>query len=220
MCTDVTQGGLPGYVGAIDHQEVQLGSVTILLETWPQYRIGSSVWPSGWLLAHALLEGVAELPQVKGRHVAELGAGPGIPGLVCGMLGAASVTVTDRIELVPLITKNIEVNGLTANCRAQALDWPFACDSSLACINRGDAGPLDIVLAADVVYYEEQDPLMDALVALLAPQHTVLVLAYRQRTSADREYLEQRILPRLAYQKLEHSNPQHGSCEIYVGTMR
>ncbi|CAE8706547.1 unnamed protein product, partial [Polarella glacialis] len=199
---------------------VDLGSTTVILETWPNFRIGSCAWPSGFLLAKALSEGLEGLPVVKDQQVAELGAGPGLPGLVCGKLGAASVSLTDYAELVPLLRQNIKLNGLEGNCSALALDWPLAPQSSLA-VARRPGGPLDVVLAADVVYFEEQDPLVDALEALMAPRQTVLVLAYRERTSSDRFYLQERILPRLeAPQRIDYGSPEHGSCEIYIGCLR
>jgi len=189
-CDDITEGGLPGYVGLVKRDEFRFKDLTIRIETWPDYRIGSIAWPSGMLLARALAEGFGGLPQIVGRHVAELGAGPGLPGLACGHLGAAGVALTDRVELVPLMERNIELNGLSSNCRAEPLDWPLAWESPLSAASRAASGaaPLDVVVAADVVYFEEQDPLIEALSALLVPEHTVLVLAYRQRTDADRAY--------------------------------
>lgn len=223
LTTDVTEGGLPNYVGLINQDEMSFGSVQLRMETWPNYRIGSSIWPSGALLGKALAEGLPGLPEVRGKHVAELGAGPGIPGLVSAKLGAASVTMTDLVELVPLMRKNIELNGLEGNCFADTLDWTMSSDSPLSVSNRGKAGegPLDVVLGADIVYFEEQEPLMDAIDALMAPRHTILVLAYKERTGADRAYLNERILPRLEeVTRTDYEAGDVGQCEIYVGRMR
>uniref|UniRef100_A0A7S0B7M7 Calmodulin-lysine N-methyltransferase n=1 Tax=Pyrodinium bahamense TaxID=73915 RepID=A0A7S0B7M7_9DINO len=221
MCSDdLAAGGLPSYVGMVKRDEVQLGSLTLQIETWPDYRIGSSVWPSGVLLAHALATGAAGLPAVCDLRVAELGAGPGLPGLVCGLLGALSVTLTDRTELVPLLDRNVELNGLSGACGAQALDWSWAHRSPLAAAGSSAVGPLDLLLAADVVYFEEQEPLLDAITALMAPGRTMLALAYRERTPMDRHYLNERILPRLDASRVDYEAPGHGSCEIYVGRLR
>jgi hypothetical protein len=43
---ETDNGGLPGYCGLVEREE-KLGFV---LETWPQYRIGGSLWPSGEIL--------------------------------------------------------------------------------------------------------------------------------------------------------------------------
>lgn len=220
MVTDVSQGGLPGYAGLVDQAKLDLGPMQLRMETWPDYRIGSIVWPSGILLARALAEGLPSLPSVQGRHIAEIGAGPGIPGLVCGKLGAASVAITDRLELVPLIEQNIKLNSVESACQALELDWEFAMNSPLARTKRGTAPPLDLLLAADVIYFEEQDPLIDALRNLMVPGHTELVLAYRERTPADRMYLNERILPCLdAPRFVCYEAPAHGSTEIYIGRL-
>eukprot|EP00927_Polykrikos_kofoidii_P062408 TRINITY_DN57222_c0_g1_i1.p1 TRINITY_DN57222_c0_g1~~TRINITY_DN57222_c0_g1_i1.p1 ORF type:complete len:268 (+),score=34.16 TRINITY_DN57222_c0_g1_i1:73-876(+) len=221
--TDVTEGGLPQYVGMVDHEEMVFGPMKFSIETWPDYRIGSMHWPSGRLLARAFAEGAlpSVLPPVAGRHVVELGAGPGLPGLVACKLGAASVTLTDLVELVPLMNNNIRHNSVEAVCRADTLDWLGAGRSRLAAANRGALGPLDIILAADVVYVEEQEPLMGALLALMAPGHTKLVLAYKNRNPGDRAYLNERILPRLdGVVQAVFGTPEDGETEIYVGTLR
>lgn len=54
-----------------------------------------------WLAAHALARTLMAAPGiVKGRTVAELGAGPGLVGLVASRLGARQVTLTDSEDAV------------------------------------------------------------------------------------------------------------------------
>ena len=81
--TDVTEGGLPGYIGCVEREEMNFGVVQLVVETWPEYRIGSSHWPSGRLLAKALSDPAVSdfFPVVAGRHIAELGAGSDWEGL-------------------------------------------------------------------------------------------------------------------------------------------
>lgn len=226
-------GGMPGYIGLVKQESMAFGRTSLQVETWPDYRIGSMHWPSGRLLARAIGEGAWRdvLPSFAGCSVAELGAGPGLPGLVCARLGARSVTLTDLVELIPLIDKNIELNGLQSVCAAETLDWMDAGRSPLAASNRGTEGPLDILLAADVVYVEEQEPLLGAMVALMAPGHTQLVLAYINRSPADRTYLNTRILPRLEGVRqcvlgtntdpdLERTSHYGKDIELYVGRLK
>mmetsp|Transcript_42631 Transcript_42631/g.92898 ORF Transcript_42631/g.92898 Transcript_42631/m.92898 type:complete len:278 (+) Transcript_42631:48-881(+) len=220
LTDDPFEGGLPGYIGHVEQKKITVGKFDLAMEVWPAYRIGSSIWPSGVLLAQALATGLRGLPTVQGKEVVELGAGPGVPGLVCGKLGARNVFITDREELVPLVARNIELNGLVGTCHAEELDWEHVRSSKLRVSSRGDLGAVDIVIAADVIYFEEQDPFMDALEQIMAPGKTWLVLAYRERTPADRMYVEGRILPRLVeVHRLDYTMPDHGACEIYVGRL-
>jgi len=233
LTDDPFEGGLPGYVGAIKVESMVFGRVALQVETWPDYRIGSMHWPSGRLLAQAIGERAWPdvLPSCEGLSVAELGSGPGLPALVCAKLGARSVALTDLVELVPLMDKNVDLNGLRGVCTCETLDWLDAASSPLAAANRGAQGPLDILLAADVVYVEEQEPLLGAMVALMAPGHTRLVLAYINRSPADRVYLNTRILPRLEDVRqcvlgtntdpdLERTSHYGKDIELYVGRLK
>eukprot|EP00419_Tripos_fusus_P049274 CAMPEP_0172820286 /NCGR_PEP_ID=MMETSP1075-20121228/15160_1 /TAXON_ID=2916 /ORGANISM="Ceratium fusus, Strain PA161109" /LENGTH=228 /DNA_ID=CAMNT_0013660929 /DNA_START=139 /DNA_END=825 /DNA_ORIENTATION=+ len=225
VTNDVTEGGMPGYSGLVKNETIGFGQITLQIETWPDYRIGASHWPSGRLLAKALAESAFPglLPEIEGRTVLELGAGPGLPSMVCGKLGAASVVLTDLVELLPLMNRNLELNGLLNTCRVDVLDWDGAAASphSVASRHRSGDAALDILLAADVVYIEEQEPLIEALVALMKPGHTQLVLAYKNRNPGDRRYLQERILPRLdGVRFAEFSTPEDGRTELYVGHLR
>ncbi|CAK0818255.1 unnamed protein product, partial [Prorocentrum cordatum] len=106
--------------------------------------IPGRVWPSGHLLARGLAEGWPGLPAVRGRRVAELGAGPGVPSLVCGLLGAAQVIATDTEDVVELLSRNVALNGLGSVCSAVCLDWwqcggvePWADPGELPGLSRG-----------------------------------------------------------------------------------
>ena len=57
-------------------------------------------------------------PRVAGRDVLELGAGTGAVGLVCALLGARSVTMTDRDEAtLALVHANARLNGHATRTR-------------------------------------------------------------------------------------------------------
>ncbi|KAF4757073.1 hypothetical protein FOZ63_023534 [Perkinsus olseni] len=151
--------------------------------------IAAVLWPSGRLLARAIIEGRVSLPS-HGR-VIEIGAGVGLPSLAAAKkYPELDVTVTDRPEVLGLISANIEANGLQGHARAEAFDW-----SNRAHHDKIRAQKWDVVLAADVVYFEEQDPLLYALSAVAEDRpETLVVLAYRTRTPEDLEYLQSRVL--------------------------
>ena len=113
-------------------------------------------------------------PRVAGRDVLELGAGTGAVGLVCALLGARSVTMTDRDEAtLALVHANARLNGHydpNASCEvsARALDW-----GDLATYH---ARAYDLIVAADVLYLPEHcDALPAAAAAHLAPGGQLVV---------------------------------------------
>eukprot|EP00854_Cymbomonas_tetramitiformis_P007895 gene7895-9378_t len=59
--------------------------------------LGFCVWAAALLMAHHLVS-VREM--IQGKTVLELGAGPGLPGLVCHLLGAREVTMSDCVPAI------------------------------------------------------------------------------------------------------------------------
>ncbi len=50
---------------------------------------------------------------MKGKRAIELGAGPGLGGMAFALLGA-DVLLTDLVDIVPLIRKNVDANFTSA----------------------------------------------------------------------------------------------------------
>lgn len=111
----------------------------------------AELWPSGVALARAL-HGVA----LRGRRVLELGCGGlALPSIVAA-LGGGRVTATDWAEdCLALASANAEAND--ASIAVQRLAW----QEPEAVV---EAGPWDLVLAADVLYERRN---VDQLVPLL-----------------------------------------------------
>ena len=65
------------------------------------------VWDSCPLVCEYLCDEENVDALVRGRRVVELGAGTGMPGLVCSKLGAASVTLTDLPSELALLEENV-----------------------------------------------------------------------------------------------------------------
>lgn len=83
---------------------------------------GDSVWPAAKELGTLLWNNI---PFVKGKHVIELGCGPGLSGIVAAKCGA-HVTFTDkRIPYCILenCKANCDLNGLT--------DYMIVCHGTL-----------------------------------------------------------------------------------------
>lgn len=121
------------------------------------------LWPSGMALAETLL---ARPEEVCGRRVLELGCGLGvtaIAALACGAkLWAADVFAEALLfcRYNTLRNAGLAPRTLPANWRTQA--GRDACRA---------LGPFDVVLAADVLYEEEdREPLAQWVPELLAPR--------------------------------------------------
>ena len=168
--------------------------------------IGShQVWPCGTLLSQSILSDVVS---VKGLRVVELGCGLGIASLAAGQAGASSVSATDRDDLHAAVERNIQINRLNGTVRFHALDWAEPESSGLR------SNDFDIVIAADVIYYEEQDPLLLALRWLLRGGNNFAVIAYRERSELDRDYLENVVLIEFECFKRSTYDREGEACEL------
>ncbi|CAE7731372.1 EFM7 [Symbiodinium sp. KB8] len=118
------------------------------LEEDPQTDLlfGYGLWPVAStlarLLANAVLDGEVQghpIPSVKAKSILEIGAGVGLPSLVCRALGAAQVTITDaELRLVDALQEH---HGHHPELRFEVLDWKL------------DAGEerYDLILASDIL---------------------------------------------------------------------
>ena len=125
--------------------------------------IGLDVWPASITLCRYLVR----RPQLAaGAAVCELGAGMGLPGLLCAQLGAASVLLTDYEPLVVAqLRQNAALNSLQQRCCFQALDW-----FDLAPLAPAQRAAQDLLLLADVIYAAAVvEPLVQTLLTLLRP---------------------------------------------------
>ena len=140
-------------------------------EDGPHGATGRTLWDGAVLLAAYLREHAS---LVQGRRVVELGAGQGLAGVVAGLLGAQSVTLTDLPYALAGCRSTVELNRPALADQAievETLDW-FHPPSS---------PPWEVVLAADVVWLVELvEPFVRALAALCPPA-TLVVLSYQRR---------------------------------------
>ena len=117
----------------------------------------AEVWPSGRVLAEALLAA-----PLDGRRVLELGAGLGVPSIVAALRGA-SVLATDWYEeALAFCRANVARAGVAVD--TLLVDWfdppaePFAAE------------PFDLVIGADVLYEPRHaTPLAELIRRLVAP---------------------------------------------------
>lgn len=148
------RGALPLYVAA--HPETLFDDPADPDQTpcWAE------VWPAARGLAAYLLGG----PRLEGRTVLELGAGVGLPGVACGLQGAA-VTFSDFQErALGLCRANARLHRLSGY-RLLLADW-----RSFACRER-----FDLVLASDIAYEPRLLPfLRTVLLGVCRPGGSIL----------------------------------------------
>ena len=111
-----------------------------IFETPPYW---SFCWGSGKALAHWLMENPA---LVKGKTVLDFGSGSGVVAIAASMAGAAKVIACD---IDPVALAAVKHNADINNVQLKYLDDFFALQE-----------PVDVLLAADVLYDPENIPLV------------------------------------------------------------
>ena len=194
-------------LGVTSCRELPFSTHRILVAEAPgQLGIGGKVWDA----AVALLSHLAPQQQesvgagsslVCGKRVLELGAGTGLVGLSCALLGASSVVVTDMADVVPLLALNAALNAQllqdigrpagddSARVTAAEMLWGSAAD-----VEAHDA--FELVVASDVVYDPAgYEPLLQTLNMLCdridpAAPPLLIVLAHRHRHPEDWRFFD------------------------------
>ncbi|PVH96985.1 hypothetical protein DM02DRAFT_616872 [Periconia macrospinosa] len=115
---------------------------------------GHFLWNAGRTISHYLEERADEL--VKGKSVLELGAGGGLPSLVCAINGAERVVVTDYPD--PDLVENLRYN--IAHCSAlpdpkkvtsEGYLWGAPTDVLTQHLAEGETG-FDVLILADLLF--------------------------------------------------------------------
>ena len=127
-------GGMPDEG---DEESLVVGDVDLL---------GLDIWPAAITLCEYLERHWSD--SIKGQMIIELGAGIGLPCLLCAQMGASKAVITDYdpkvVSQVSENARNCSVSGL---CHGLCLDWT-KCDKDAA----GHEQMYGLVLAADILY--------------------------------------------------------------------
>jgi len=144
-----------------------------------------------------------EPARLSASHILELGAGTGLLGILLSPL-VAHYTITDIAPIIPLIKKNLSLNGLLAPSTSSSassprisieeFDWvqlhstPPPSRTRLFSFLTQSQSPIDLVLCVDCLYNTALvDPLVSTLAHLAAP---VLVVAELRDEDVLRAFLE------------------------------
>ena len=146
--------------------------------------VGLKVWPGSLSLADFLVNKRPDL--VLGKDVIELGCGVGLVGLcVAKYCSPSSVVLTDRESLRPVVQANLESQ---LPVKFEALDWGNPRDLTKF---QESASVQRVVIGSELVYVEEQEPLCNAIDAVVTD---IFVLCYTERSDGDSQYFQEKVL--------------------------
>ena len=120
------------------------------------------LWPSGQALAASIL---SQPERFRGLRALELGAGLGLTSAAAARAGA-DIIAADCFTESLLFTRYNVLRNAGSEPGTLLLDWRSVAGRT-AC---RDAGPFDVLLAADVLYEQENlTPLLDLVPQVLVP---------------------------------------------------
>jgi predicted nicotinamide N-methyase len=146
--------------------QVTLANVTVKLEQQPhalnatRMGVGACVWEGELFLAAYL----AHLPTHRyiGQRVIELGAGPGLAGILLAKLGARAL-VSDIKKVLPLVERNLEINEVSFSQKrgavsgmAEAIELEWGAPGYRERVDLIVSEPVDWILAADCCYIDNE----------------------------------------------------------------
>ena len=115
----------------------------------------SVLWRSGVALAREL-----DGESLRGLRVVELGCGLALPSIAAARAGAEMLATDGCAEALELVARNAEANGV--ELETAAVDWTEPGELL-------ERAPLDLVLAADVLYERANVAVLLELLPRLAP---------------------------------------------------
>lgn len=192
----------------VDHRFVDYGKFDtqspLLVEQDKRMGKGGLCWDAAFILGEYVIDRFKEEKPDKPINAIELGSGTGLAGLIVAKaLPGAVVVLTDLPELMPLLTRNIELNfGSRDELRDHVnpvLGEYLAKDhsngevrgSATASVLRwGDKeqemsfGTFDVVLGADVVATLYDPIALSETIAQLSHSRTVVYVSFKERLSS------------------------------------
>lgn len=131
----------------------------------------ADIWPAAYGLARYLWD---EVHFSSGQRVLELGAGLGLPGIVCSLKGAQAVLSDFNPLALELAQENARRNGAKVELLLE--DWrTFACREKF-----------DYLLAADILYEPRLNPFLGEIFERnLTPGGKLLISHPERQVTAD-----------------------------------
>ncbi|KAH8147502.1 uncharacterized protein LAJ45_08329 [Morchella importuna] len=132
---------------------------------------GHMLWNAGRITSEYLEEHASTL--IASKRILELGAGAGLPSLVCALRGAASVVVTDYPDpdLVSNLRTNIAAVGAPPNIVVEGYIWGRDAGELM-----GDGGRFDVLVLSDLLFnHSQHGALAETVRVAMKPDGVALV---------------------------------------------
>ncbi|CAG8572806.1 7999_t:CDS:2, partial [Scutellospora calospora] len=112
--------------------------------------VGFKTWGAAYLLAKMCISGQAmPLNKIQSKFILEIGAGTGLVGLTCAMIGCSNVLLTDyHLNVLSNVVYNVNLNQLQNSVKVEKLDWEEIAN----CVEQKLQQKFDIIVGADIVY--------------------------------------------------------------------
>jgi len=150
--------------------------------------VALAVWPGAIELSIALVSSSINFSQAR---ILEIGCGVGLPGIsLAKYFGPKEVVLSDRGSARTSVEASIASNNQQNVCRFETFDWGSSTD-----LKTFSSTTFDYIIGSEIVYAEEQAPLINALLAVSSSaSHPRIILSYRNRSEADESYFNSEIL--------------------------
>ncbi|KAL9095686.1 MAG: hypothetical protein Q9165_002118 [Trypethelium subeluteriae] len=133
---------------------------------------GGQLWPAGMVLGKYLLR--QHRDNLKNKSMLAVAAGCEIN---------QPVWITDQEPMFQLMKDNLALNGMEDQVQPAIYDWGSPVPLSLP-------RPVDVVLAADCVYFEPAFPLLQQTLQDLIQENTVCFFCFKKRRRADMQFMK------------------------------
>lgn len=197
-CTGTAAVKVDHTVDSIRFDHPSIGEVTVRQDLGLAGEDRDATARLCWDAAFPMAQFLCENPTlVKGRDVVELGAGPGLPGIVAAKLGASRVTLTDLPSELELLRTNASLNGFgddsAVSSSSSTVDVAACAWGDETQISR--VGKRDVVVCSDVLYGHRADvarALAQTMRALVKDDGICLVAYYsREKLMHDLAFFEE-----------------------------
>ncbi|KAL6204873.1 hypothetical protein ACLB2K_022140 [Fragaria x ananassa] len=190
--------------------------------------LGTTVWDASLVFAKFLEKnsrrGKFSPAKLKGKRVIELGAGCGVAGFGMALLGC-DVVMTDQVEVLPLLMRNVErntsritlINSASESFGSvQVAELSWGNEDHIRAVDP----PFDYIIGTDVVYKEDLlEPLLQTIFALSGPK-TAILLGYEIRsTNVHAQMVEmwkRHFVVKLVPNSKMDSTYQHPSIQLFI----